>query len=75
MDSTPNQPQPSSSGRNVQKANEKRIAKREKEQQKLEKFAAVRQAKRHPLRRQEGTGHLDEAFRPLYPEEPEESRT
>ncbi|KAI1703459.1 hypothetical protein DdX_14883 [Ditylenchus destructor] len=33
--------------------------------------AAAQQAKR-PLRRQEGTGHLDEAFRPLYPEEPEE---
>ncbi|KAI1702346.1 hypothetical protein DdX_15528 [Ditylenchus destructor] len=72
MDSTPNQSQASSSRRDdTEKGRQAAIAKREKEQERKAKIAAAKQAKR-PLRRQEGTGHLDEAFRPLYPEEPEE---
>ncbi|KAI1696052.1 hypothetical protein DdX_19250 [Ditylenchus destructor] len=58
MDSTPNQPQPSSSGRNVQKANEKRIAKREKQEEKLAKLVARNQAKQTRRRQQGGTANL-----------------
>ncbi|KAI1701928.1 hypothetical protein DdX_15795 [Ditylenchus destructor] len=72
MDSSPEQPQASSSRRDdAKKARQVMKTKREKEQQRKANIAARNQAKR-PLRRQEGTGHLDEAFRPLYPEEPEE---
>ncbi|KAI1695588.1 hypothetical protein DdX_19510 [Ditylenchus destructor] len=62
MDSSPNQPQPSSSGRNVQKANEKRIAKMEKEREtasaRLANIAAAKQAKQTRRRQQGGTANL-----------------
>ncbi|KAI1728997.1 hypothetical protein DdX_01211 [Ditylenchus destructor] len=45
MDSSPNQPQPSSSGRNPEKARHVQAGKREKDQQRLANTAAARQSK------------------------------
>ncbi|KAI1701281.1 hypothetical protein DdX_16182 [Ditylenchus destructor] len=58
MDSSPNQPQPSSSGRNTQNATEKRIVKREKEQERKAKIAAAKQARQSLRRQQGGTPNL-----------------
>ncbi|KAI1696122.1 hypothetical protein DdX_19211 [Ditylenchus destructor] len=59
MDSSPNQPQASSSRRDdTEKARKAAIAKREKQQQRLEKFAAAKQAKLTRRRQQGGMPNL-----------------
>ncbi|KAI1697017.1 hypothetical protein DdX_18747 [Ditylenchus destructor] len=66
MDSSPNQPQPSSSGRQTpEKAIQARIAKREKEREWKAKIAAAKQAN-PPLRLQQGMPILEAVRQPTY---------
>ncbi|KAI1698685.1 zinc finger, c4 type (two domains) domain-containing protein [Ditylenchus destructor] len=66
MDSTPNQPQASSSRRDdTEKATQARIAKREKEQERKANIAAAMQARQTMRRQQGGTANLQVVRQPI----------